>query len=101
MRTTGKLRKTDLFYMQAYHGLPCALEKFTIRDKDADDTDFGEGGDQGERGEPYTCTDHRFIANRCPKHGVLEKYGITREEYDAICDALEDVLYVGSCGWCV
>lgn len=35
-----------------------------------------------------------------PQESVLERYNITREEYDAICDELEDVLSFGSCGWC-
>ena len=99
--STEKKKKTDLFYMRAYTGLPCTLEEFTIKGQAADDGDFGHGGDQGHQQEPYTCDDHRFIADRRPKPGVLEKYKITRDEFDSICEALEEVLYVGSCGWCV
>ena len=32
---------------------------------------------------------------------TMKKYGITREEFDLIADRLEDLLYVGMCGWCV
>ena len=36
-----------------------------------------------------------------PTKEVLDKYNITEEEYNKICDELEDKLCVGRCGWCV
>ena len=36
-----------------------------------------------------------------PTKEVLAKYNITEEEYNKICDELEDKLCVGRCGWCV
>lgn len=34
------------------------------------------------------------------KKTTMEKYSLSWEEYDEICELLEDVLYVGGCSWC-
>lgn len=36
-----------------------------------------------------------------PTKEVLDKYGITEEEYYNICNELEYKLGIGCCGWCV
>ena len=88
--------------MKPYGALPCSLQEFTINGIRADQDDFGEGGDSSpETAEPYGCGCWEFKADRTPKQEVLDKYGITKEEYLTICDQLEDKVMVGECGWCV
>ena len=81
------------------HALPCELETFTINGKAADSSDFGDTFDHNEK-RHYGCGDMRFEP-QSPTKEVLAKYNITEEEYNKICDELEDKLCVGSCGWCV
>ena len=86
--------------IKPYHGLPCELEIFTINGKCADSGDFGDIFDHNERiKEPYVCGDKHFDP-KIPTKEVLDKYHITVEEYNTICNELEDKLWVGRCGWC-
>jgi hypothetical protein len=88
------------YQMNVYSAL-CALSLFDINGIAASSSDFGEQGDRDPfNAEPYCCGDMRFERFVEPQAGVLERYNITREEYDSICDELEDVLSFGSCGWC-
>lgn len=89
--------------MEPYGGLPCELMTFTINGMKADIDDFGCSFDSDwENAEPYCCGCHIF--ERCKTAQqmqlAMEKYDLTAKEYDDICEQLEDVLYVGSCGWC-
>lgn len=87
--------------IKPFHALPCELETFTINGKTADSSDFGDTYDHDiARAEPYGCGNMRFEP-QSPTKEVLDKYNITEEEYNKICDELEDKLRVGSCGWCV
>jgi hypothetical protein len=61
--------------------------------------DFGEREDASPKCNEYGCNNMQFEAFRKPKEGVLEKYKITRDEYDEICDLL-DCLSFGPCSWC-
>jgi hypothetical protein len=61
--------------------------------------DFGEREDTSPKCGEYGCGNMQFEAFRKPKDGILEKYKITRDEYDEICDLL-DCLSFGSCSWC-
>lgn len=85
--------------MKAYHALPCSLSIFSINKIEADEEDFGIMSLESD-GE-YGCKDAHFNPHRDVLTHALVKYGITEAEYRAIQDKLEDVLYVGSCGWCV
>ena len=86
---------------EPYDALPCELCVFTINGKDADKSDFGRGFDGDiEHAADYGCGCHKFEADRTEKPSVLEEYGIDFDDYLEICDLLEDVLYVGMCGWC-
>ena len=88
------------YTMEVYSAL-CALRLFDINGIAADTHDFGEQGDADpDSAEDYCCGDMRFTRHESPREGVLTKYGITFEEYDAICFELEDTLSFGSCGWC-
>ena len=86
--------------IKPFHALPCELEIFTINDKSADSSDFGDTFDHDiVRAEPYICGD-MYFEPKPPTKEVLDKYNITEQEYYNICNELEDKLRVGSCGWC-
>jgi hypothetical protein len=84
-----------------YGALPCSLTIFTIKDKPADQDDFIEMNDDGsDYAEDYACgcmVPHSVKATE----KVLKKYDITLSEFNEIVEQLKDILYVGSCGWCV
>lgn len=93
--------------MISYDCLPCSLQTFTIGEQSADTSDFGNGGDEGpdegQEPEPYACshwTWHRTNKS-VEMRDAREKYKLSDEDFDKICDELEDILHVGSCGWCV
>lgn len=90
--------EAPLYVVKTYFALPCATEVFNVKGTDADVSDFGTSKSEGDGN--YGCLYHEFIPYEVPKEGVLERYGITLEEYKEICDALECELYVGQCGWC-
>ena len=94
----GRVKRMELI-VEPYGALPCELETFTINGKAADSSDFGDTFDHNEK-RHYGCGDMRFEP-QSPTKEVLAKYNITEEEYNKICDELEDKLCVGSCGWCV
>lgn len=87
-----------LCVIKTYYALPCSTEIFKVKGVDAYEMDFGETESEGDGN--YGCAYHRFVPYREPKKGVLEKYGITLEEYEEICKRLKSELYVGGCGWC-
>ena len=88
------------YQMQVYSAL-CALRLFDINGIAASSSDFGEQADHDPfNAEPYCCADMRFERHDEPQEGVLERYGITREEYNEICSELEGLLSFGSCHWC-
>lgn len=87
--------------IEPYDALPCELMKFTINGIDADKNDFGTSYDaDSDNAEEYGCGNHIFESKN-PTQKVLDKYGISVEEYSEICDELTEKLHVGSCGWCV
>ena len=86
------------FTMKPYGALPCSLQTFIINTIRADMDDFGESESEGD-GE-YGCAYHRFVADDKVTDAILNKYGISPSEYAEICEELESVLNVGSCGWC-
>lgn len=78
----------------------CATSEFVINGKDASSSDFGWQGDvDPENAEDYCCANMRFIPRQETKE-ILRKYSIDKEEYDEICEKLEDGLSFGNCGWC-
>ena len=94
------MRKFDVVVIP-YHALPCSCETFTINGIDADTSDFGSTFDMdSENAEQYGCGDRQFVP-QMPTDEVLKKYKINLKEYAEICDKLQDVLAVGSCGWCI
>ena len=83
--------------------VPCALEVFKINGKYASIDDFGDNIDWSFNGtDDQYCIDHRFVrAEYDYKIEIaMEKYGIERKDYDAICDELERTLNLGKCKRC-
>lgn len=88
-------------YKLEIYGSLCATRTFTINGIVANKDDFGDQYDTDPySAEAYSCGDMRFIPFDEPKEGVLERYGITKEEFDTIKWALESSLSFGRCGWC-
>lgn len=82
--------------MKSWESSPCTFEYFTINGIDADDKDFGDVINESE--EQWTC--ECFFKRKPSSLAVLDKYHITEEEYQEVCDQLDDAKYY-SCGMCV
>lgn len=79
----------------------CELDNFIINGVEADYYDFGEKYDHNpEEAEDYGCGNMKFISKPSTSK-ILEKYKITVEEYNEICNELKDKLSFGYCGWCI
>ena len=90
--------------IKPYRSLPCATEIFTINGIDAYFGDFGCGTDIDPENAPdYGCGCHIFESTEdsVEIEKAMNKYSLTREEFDGICKLLEEELFVGECGWCV
>ena len=78
----------------------CYLKEFVVNGIEADEEDFGRHYDHDTDGaEDYCCGNMQFDPNPCSDE-VLQKYGITEDEYHEVCDLLYDKLSWGCCGWC-
>lgn len=79
----------------------CSLKKFEINGIRADIDDFGYKEDLDPQNAPdYGCGNMSFVS-RPSTCKVLDKYRITADEYNQICDQLADALHFGHCGWCI
>lgn len=79
----------------------CCISSGTINGVGIEEKDFGSHEDKApDKAEPYGCGDMQFERVQSTKE-VLDKYSITEEEYEQICDKLQDGLSFGYCGWCV
>lgn len=93
----------------AYGALPCEAQVFEINGVSGSKSDFGYNSDVGsfdyEYGEwddeNWACADNQFIARDEVDLEVLEKYGITEDEYREVQSQLAEQFCVGGCGWCV
>ena len=95
-RRKGQMKLFNLVVDKWY----CRPQSFTVKGKIANENDFGEQFDRDEgNAESYCCGDMHFT----PKPAtdvILKKYSLTIDEYNEICDALEDKLSFGYCGLC-
>lgn len=79
----------------------CETEVFQINGVDAYYSDFGEKEDTSPAlAEPYCCYNMQFIRKPATPE-VLKKYKIDKDEYAIVCEALEEKLSFGNCGWCL
>ena len=78
----------------------CCTHGFNINGVNARSDDFGEQYDESpEEAEDYCCGNMVFKP-RTASPDILEKYGITEQEYNEIAKKLEEGLSFGPCGWC-
>lgn len=77
----------------------CDVE-LTVKGKKADIEDFGNTRDiEEDKSPPFGCGNMFFeVYEESPE--ILEKYGITVEEYDEIGATLQKWLTIGCCDWC-
>lgn len=77
----------------------CEMEEFKINGVDASYEDFGEKRDTSREHEDYCCGNMKFTPKLVTQE-ILDKYSINVNEYNIICEELEDKLSFGSCGSC-
>ncbi len=78
----------------------CSTKDFKINLIDAVYEDFGEKFDRNSLIErDYHCGCMKFTRINSTKE-ILDKYKITEEEYQEICDKLEEGLSFGKCDCC-
>ena len=112
MKITNELHdEIELEDIMNYDALPCHLDgAYYINGVRLSENDFGDSYDDGDYD---TCEDEDVALYGCVNrvferhtdnelvNKAMKKYGITREEFDLIADRLEELLYVGYCGWCI
>jgi hypothetical protein len=88
--------------MKPYSALPCEIDdsyKYFLNDVQFDTDDFGEKYTESDGN--YGCCDAHFEGFDDINKDTLKKYNIDEDEYRQIEEYLVEILYVGSCGWCV
>lgn len=82
------------YELKVFDGL-CETEVFEINGVKANSSDFGHHNGDGSR----KCSNMKFVKFEC-KQKVLDKYGITVDEYNKISDELVEGLSFGCCNYC-
>ena len=81
-------------------GALCALEEFVVNGIEARESDFGEHHDtEPNKADDYCCGNMQFSPKPATQK-ILDKYNINVDEYNEICEKLDEQLSFGSCGWC-
>lgn len=97
-----KLEKsTDIYEIKVSKWL-CYCPIFTVKGVKADEDDFGDKEDidrHCENKPDHGCGNMTFTPKPAIQK-VLDKYGITVDEYNEIASVLEDGLSFGYCGLC-
>lgn len=84
---------------ESYNAL-CSLMNFEVNGIKAEEKDFGEHHDiQPELADDYACYNMKFIPKPATQE-VLNKYNINVDEYNEVCNKLDEQLSFGNCGWC-
>lgn len=88
-------------YNIVVYGSLCELQTFIIDGQNADKEDFVNQYDHDMcNAEEYGCGNMQ--ADVIPAtQSILDKYGITLDEYNEIAYELSKVLSFGRCGWCI
>ena len=94
-------KATDLYDIKVSRWM-CWCPVFTIKGIKADSDDFGEKDDIDCNCEdkPFRGCGNMIFTPKPPTQKVLDKYGITVDEYNEIASVLEDGLSFGYCGLC-
>lgn len=78
----------------------CETKMFVVNGIKATYKDFGEKYDTSpDTRKPNSCGNMKFIP-RIPTEQVLNKYGITKNEYRHICELLRSCVSFGTCRLC-
>ena len=88
-------------YKLEVYGALCSLKTFTINGKPVDEDDFFTQDDVSrDTAEDYACGN--MLGTPCKATSeVLEKYGLTVDEFNTIAEEAADLVSFGNCGWCV
>ena len=76
----------------------CQTDNFLINGVHADSDDFGRQYDDSPSDDVY-CGNMVFVPSD-PSQSILDKYGITEQEYWCIAEKLQDGLSFGACDLC-
>lgn len=78
----------------------CETKTFRVNGIKATYRDFGEKYDASpDRAKPYVCGNMVFEP-KAPAEEILDKYGISINEYDYICKQLRYYISFGICKMC-
>ena len=94
-------KSTDLFDIKVSRWL-CYCPIFSVKGIKADEDDFGEKDDLDRHCEDkpeHGCGNMTFTPKPATQK-VLDKYGITVDEYNEIASVLEEGLSFGRCRLC-
>ena len=78
----------------------CYCPIFTIKGQKADQYDFGEGDDIDFANKPEKGCGNKVFTPKPATQKILDKYGITIDEYNEIASVLEEGLTFGRCALC-
>jgi hypothetical protein len=82
-------------------GMPCSLEAGSMVNwHEVDTGDFGEY-EENQTDEPYSCSKDWRAYRKPEDNSILEKYGLTLEQWIDIGAELESVMSISMCGMCV
>ena len=96
-----RLVKTSDLYDIKVSRWSCWCPIFTIKGIKADEDDFGEKDDiDTSMDKPFHGCGNMTFTPKPPTQKVLDKYGITVDEYNEIASVLEEGLSFGYCGLC-
>lgn len=89
-----------MVYSLQFYSSYCGTSVFVINEKRADYYDFGQKDDDDPDNAPdYGCGFMRFEGKDAEQE-ILDKYGITMDEYYQIVSELEEGLSFGYCALC-
>lgn len=99
----------NCYRIVSYEAVPCELEIFIVNGIEAEKFDFGDQLDLGKKPcgnediDEYGCVHNVFVPYTEERniHPTLVKYHISRDQFNAICSAIQKVCNVCMCGWCV